>query len=113
MHELSLCKGILRALADDARAQGYQRVKTVRLEVGALSGIRIEALRLNFQAAARGTLADRATLEVVEVPGAAWCARCEKTMAVAQRFDACPGCGGQSLQLTAGTEMRIQELEVE
>jgi hydrogenase nickel incorporation protein HypA/HybF len=32
---------------------------------------------------------------------------------VAQRFDACPDCGGYQLQVTGGDELRIKELEVE
>jgi hydrogenase nickel incorporation protein HypA/HybF len=27
-------------------------------------------------------------------------------------FDACPSCGGYPLQVTAGTDMRVKELEV-
>jgi hydrogenase nickel incorporation protein HypA/HybF len=32
---------------------------------------------------------------------------------VAARYDACPQCGGYAVEVTAGTEMRVKELEVE
>ena len=32
---------------------------------------------------------------------------------VAQRYNACPRCGGYQLQVTGGEEMRIKDLEVE
>lgn len=113
MHELSLCEGVLQVLRDNAGRQGYRRVRTIWLEVGALSCVDMEALRFSFGVVARGTLADEAMLEIIEVPGAAWCLRCARTVKVAQRFDACPDCGAHPLQVTAGTEMRVRELEVE
>ena len=58
-------------------------------------------------------LAEGARLEIVELPGQAWCMQCAKTVRVQQRFHACPDCGGRQLQVTGGEEMRIKELEVD
>lgn len=113
MHEMSLCEGVLQVLTDNARQQGYNRVRTVWLEIGALSGVETDALRFSFDVVMRGTLADQARLEIINIPGRAWCMRCARTVAVGQRFDACPDCGSYQLQVTAGDEMRIKELEVE
>jgi hydrogenase nickel incorporation protein HypA/HybF len=113
MHEMSLCAGILQILEEQARTQGFRRVKTVWLELGGLAGVELEAMRFGFDVVMRGSLAEGARLEVIEVPGEAWCLQCRKTVAVNQRFDACPDCGGYELQLTAGEEMRIRELEVQ
>lgn len=113
MHEMSLCESIVQILEDNAREQGFDRVRTVWLEIGRLSGVEPEAMRFSFDAVTRGTLADRARLEIVELPGQGWCMHCGKTVPVSQRFDACPDCGSYQLQVTAGEEMRIKELEVE
>jgi len=113
MHELSLCEGILQVLEENARTQGYRRVKTVWLEIGALSGVETEAMRFGFDAVMRGTLADGATLGIIDKPGSAWCMQCMKTVPVRQRYDACPECGSYQLQVNGGEEMRIKELEVE
>jgi len=113
MHEMSLCEGVLRILEDNAREKSFERVKTVWLEVGALSGVEIEAMRFSFDAVTRGTLADRATLEIIEVPGRAWCMQCADSVRVKQRFDACPACGSYQLQVTGGEELKIKELEIE
>lgn len=112
MHEMSLCESILGILEDHARGQGFRRVTGVWLEVGALAGVEPEALRFSFEVVTRGTLAEQARLEIIEVPGQAWCVRCERNVPVSQRFDACPRCGGFGLQLTAGDELRVKELEV-
>lgn len=93
--------------------QGYTTVKTVWLEIGALSGVEIEAMRFGFDAVMKGSLANDATLEIIELPGQAWCMQCDKNVEVSQRFDACPDCGGFQLHVTGGDEMRIKELEVD
>jgi len=113
MHEMSLCEGVLQILEDNARSQGFGCVKTVWLEIGGLSGVEIEAMRFGFDAVMRGTLADNARLEIVEVPGEAWCMQCAKTVPLKHRFDACPDCGSYQLQVTGGEEMKLRELEVE
>lgn len=113
MHEMSLCEGILQVLEENAIQQNFRKVKTVWLEIGALSSVEIEAMRFGFDAVMRGTLADGASLEIIELPGRAWCLSCEKTVTVKQRYDACPDCGDYRLQITGGEEMRIKELEVD
>ncbi len=112
MHEMSLCENVLQVLEDHARSQGFAQVKTVWLEIGELSGVEVEAMRFCFDAVVRDTLADGARLEIIAIPGRAWCLDCAKEVAVSQRFDVCPHCGGYHLQVTGGEEMRIKELEV-
>ncbi len=113
MHEMSLNEGVLQILQDHAESQGFERVKTVWLEIGELSGVEIEAMRFGFDVVMKGSLADGAKLEIIRVPGQAWCMPCEKNVEVKQLFEACPDCGSYQLQVTSGDQMQIKELEVE
>lgn len=113
MHEMSLCEGVLQVLEDEAKRQQFSKVKTVWLEIGSMSGVEVEAMRFCFDVVIRHTLADGATLEIIEVPAEAWCLNCAQTVTVKQRYDACPHCGSYQLQVMRGEEMRIKELEVE
>lgn len=113
MHEMSLVAGIMRILEDEARAQEFSRVRTVVLEVGGLSHADAEALRFAFEAQKPGTLAAAARLDIVTTPGTAWCMDCAEPVPLARRGDACPRCGGYKLQVTAGEDLRVRELEVE
>jgi hydrogenase nickel incorporation protein HypA/HybF len=70
-------------------------------------------MRFCFDAVMQGTLADGAKLEILQMPGEAWCTQCKKSVRVQQRFDPCPECGGFSLQITSGDQMQVKELEVE
>lgn len=113
MHEISLCESILQVMEQSAESQGFVRVKSVWLEIGQLAGVELEAMRFGFDAVTRGSLAEGARLEIIELPGRAWCMQCRKTVQVAQLFDQCPDCGSYQLQVTGGKEMRIKELEVD
>lgn len=112
MHEMALAEGVLGVIEDAARAQGFSGVKTVWLEIGRLAAVEPEALRFSFEVVKRGTVADEARLEIVDMPGQAWCLKCGDTIAIAARTDGCPRCGSHQLQVSGGDEMRVKELEV-
>ena len=113
MHEMSLCEGVIDIIEAEAKRQNFTRVRGVCLEIGALSHVEPDAMRFCFDAVSRGTIADQARFEVIAVPGAAWCTQCAKTVAIGQRLDPCPDCGSYQLQVTAGEDLRVKELEVE
>ena len=112
MHEMSICQSILETLEEQARLRNFTTVERVRLEIGPLAGVEIAALRFGFDVVMRGSLAERATLEIVECPAEAWCQPCGAAVPISQRFDACPRCGSHELRITGGEELRIKELEV-
>lgn len=113
MHEMSLAEGVIQLIEDSARQNAFSRVRTVWLEIGELSGVEAEAMRFCFTAVARGTPAEGAALEILATPGSGRCLECAKTVAVHERFQPCPECGGFAIEVTGGTEMRVKELEVE
>jgi hydrogenase nickel incorporation protein HypA/HybF len=113
MHEMSISESIVGILEEEARRQHYARVRKVRLEIGPFAGIEPEALRFSFDVVTKGTLAEDAALEIVATEAKAWCLPCERSVPIRQRYDACPECGGYQLQVTAGDEMRIMDLEVD
>jgi hydrogenase nickel incorporation protein HypA/HybF len=113
MHEMSLAEAVLKIAEQAARAQGFARVKAVRLELGALAQVEPEAMCFCFDAVARDTIAQGARLEIVSTPGRAWCTQCSRSVPVQALYDECPCCGSRQLQVTGGQEMRVKELEVE
>jgi hydrogenase nickel incorporation protein HypA/HybF len=114
MHEMSLTEGVVRIVEEQAARHGASRVKTVWLEIGELSSVEPDSMLFCFDAVARGNpLTEGAVLQILRVPGTAWCMDCSESVSIAQRFDPCPQCGGHHLTVTTGDEMRIKELEVE
>ena len=113
MHELSLAEGILGIVERAARQQGFSRVKEIRLAIGALAGVEVEALEFSLAVVLRGSLAENAAVVLDTLPGTGWCMTCGQTVPIAARYDACPQCGGYQVEATGGTEMRVKDLLVE
>jgi len=113
MHEMSLVESVVEILQEEARRQAFARVRTVWLEVGALSHCDPEALAFCFDVVTRGSLAEGARLEILRTPGQGWCLACSRPVVVARRGDPCDSCGSYQIQVTGGDAMRIQELEVD
>ncbi|TAN50081.1 MAG: hydrogenase maturation nickel metallochaperone HypA [Methylococcaceae bacterium] len=113
MHELSLCQSIIDTIEAEARKQHFSRVRSVRLEIGALAGVDPEALRFGWEVVNAGTPAEGAALDIIGLPGAAWCFECQDTVEVEQYYDPCPHCQSHKLQVTGGQQLKIKELDVE
>lgn len=112
MHEMSLCEGVRTVIEDAARANGFDRVKTVRLEIGRFAGVEKPALSFAFDVVMRGSVAEGAALEMIDLPGKAMCYDCVREVEIDDRFAPCPECGGGKLMPSGGDEMRIKDLEV-
>ncbi|THK33636.1 hydrogenase maturation nickel metallochaperone HypA [Ensifer sp. MPMI2T] len=112
MHEMSLMESVIDIVCETARQHGATRVRSVRLEVGVLSHANPDALLFCYEAVRHGTIAQAATLQINRVPGEGWCLDCAKSVALAKRFGACPDCGRRRVQMMAGDELKIRDMEV-
>lgn len=113
MHEVALAQGIVDIVTEQARGGGFTRAKVVHVELGALSNVLADALVFGFESAARGTVAEGATLNFVKRPGVGWCMDCAADIEVDSRVALCPKCQGTKWVVTGGEQMRVLELEVD
>jgi hydrogenase nickel incorporation protein HypA/HybF len=113
MHEMSLAESVLQIIEEAAREQGFNRVRTVVLEIGQLAAVEAEAMRFCFDAVVQGSVAEGAALEIMEVAGTGWCEQCATTVTMPELIAVCPLCGGAPLQPNGGAKMRVKDLEVE
>ena len=112
MHELSVLEGLLELMEDQARSSGFTRVKRVILGIGQLSCVEPEAMTFCFASVVAGTLAEDAALEINQIPGAGRCPACDREVPMSSRLDPCPHCGRYQLQVTAGSDIRLEALDV-
>jgi len=87
MHETLIATSLVDSLLELAQAENLQRIEAVELEVGVLRQVVPEALELAFQAAAVGTLAEGASLRIVEIPAEAECQLCGRHFRAAVGVD--------------------------
>jgi hydrogenase nickel incorporation protein HypA/HybF len=108
MHELALMESVVDTIVDRI---GEEHVAIVRLEIGMLAGVAIEALRFCFEVCTRGTPLEHAALDIVALPGRARCRSCAEEAAVATLMTPCT-CGSFDRELVSGGELRLKEIEV-
>jgi hydrogenase nickel incorporation protein HypA/HybF len=109
MHELALMESIVAAVEERIRPA---RAARVRLQIGRLAGVMPDALRFCFDVCTRGTGLEGAALEIDEIGGRATCRACGGEIAMESFLDACP-CGSFDVDLIAGQELRVKEVEVQ
>ncbi len=109
---MSLCNSLVELIRDQQRQRGFERVTRVFVEVGVLGHVDAHALEFAFDVVTPGSPAAGAHLVIKEIAGAGWCMDCSKTVAVVKRGDGCPDCGGFSIIVEQGDELRLKELEV-
>ncbi len=107
MHELGITRSVVAICAE--RAPGA-RVTRVTLEIGKLSALLPDAVRFCFDICAQGTPLEGATLEIIATPGRARCRDCSRETAVSEIIGRC-ACGGTNLEIIAGQELKIREIE--
>src|ERR1035438_8100682 len=76
VHELSIMQSALNMALDQAQQAGAVRVHTIRLRIGALSGVVPDALEFAFEVLTPGTLAEGSKLAIERVPARFWCRTC-------------------------------------
>ncbi len=113
MHEMSLVEGVRELIEAAALREGFSRVRSVRVEIGALSGVERAAFEFCFDLAMQDSLAAGARLDIIATPGRGLCRHCGQEAVLAAMHDPCELCGAYPVDIIAGTAMRVIDLEVE
>ena len=116
MHEFHLMTQVVKTVEAAWDGTNHSRLSIVRLKVSALSHLLThdhERLQTTFELAARGTRAEGATLEIIPVPGEAWCPACTRSIVVTGLDDTCSICGGPVIAGPDDPEVVLHELVVQ
>lgn len=113
MHELSLCRRILEIVQEQYVHHQKKRIKVIYIELGELMAVEKSALLFSFPIIANGTVAEHALLQIIDIPGEAWCANCQKSVKVNHYFFSCKTCEKFSLTIIRGNEFRVKAMEIE
>jgi hydrogenase nickel incorporation protein HypA/HybF len=111
MHEASIMQEALAQAEVHARQHGCTAIHTIRLRVGALSGVVPEALEFAFEALKAGTMAAEATLTIERVEARALCPACRREFTLEDAVFPCPACGGWESELLQGRELDLARIE--
>lgn len=112
MHEMSLAQSIVEIVEKTAKENLSNKVASVHLIVGKLSGVEMHSLMQSLKIAGQSTVMKDAEIIVDRPEGTAWCMRCAKTVPLGRFGDPCPECGGYQLRVNGGREFRVSEIEL-
>jgi hydrogenase nickel incorporation protein HypA/HybF len=109
MHELGITQNIVAIVAENANGA---KVMRVQLEIGKLTAIMPDAIKFCFDVCSQSTVLEGAKLEIIEISGLAKCRQCGAIIPLNQPFGICE-CGSRELNIIAGEELKIKEMEIE
>ncbi len=113
MHELSIVANLFEILEEKAKEQKAKKIISVKLKVGALSGVVPEFLETAFDIYKKGTIADKAKLKIEDVPFKIQCQKCQAEMVKDDFVFICDTCGSTDLKTLSGTELLLEKIEME
>jgi len=114
MHEFGIIEDIVRLVGEKAADHGVHRVTCVRLRVGRLRQVEPASLRFAFETLARGTIMEDALLDVDFIPIRLRCRHCGNEFELADALPyQCSQCNGRNVDVSAGKELILKDIEGE
>jgi hydrogenase nickel incorporation protein HypA/HybF len=113
MHELSIVASLFEILDEKAKEKKAKKILSVKLKVGALSGVVPEFLETAFNIYKEDTIAAKSKLEIEEVPLKIRCQQCGTEMVKDDFVFICEKCDSRELKTLSGTELLLEKIEVE
>lgn len=113
MHEYQIARDILKVALESAENHGAGKVTAVKVRLGAGQAVSQETMQTCFQAVAQDTIARDAALAVIITPYQAQCPKCGHQFETLEWMTACPECEAAPVQVTGGSEVVVESIEVE
>ena len=105
MHEVGIARSVIDAAAAAVPEGGT--LSGVTVTIGPMSGVVADSLQFGFEVASKGTPADGAELEIVEVPLVVHCDTCDANSEIDDvSVLRCPECAG-AVTVVSGNETLV------
>lgn len=107
MHELSIAQSIIKIIEKTVPKEELEKVYKIKIQIGLLSGIEIDALTFSFSIIKKNYAFSEAELEIEIVAGKGRCRSCNNVFAYSAFGDTCPACNSYDVEIFQGKEMRV------
>ncbi|OOZ38932.1 hydrogenase nickel incorporation protein HypA [Solemya pervernicosa gill symbiont] len=111
MHELSLCRALVREVETIASTHQAIAVRSILIHLGPLSGAEATRLRNAYPVAAAGSIAEEAALVIESTPIRVHCLHCGEESDTPINQLTCGHCGRNHPLLISGDEIELVKLE--
>ena len=113
MHELGIIQSIAKTVKQTAAENGAEKIASVTLEIGEVSGIVPDILTDCWEYfREKDPMLSGAVLKLISTPAVTWCDDCGRTYETVVYGRTCPHCGSGRTWLLTGRECQIKEIEV-
>lgn len=113
MHELSLCRSLIRQVQSVAQQRRAHRVVSIAIRVGSLSGVEPALLERAYPIASAGTIAEAADLVIEPSPLRVKCTQCGAESDADINRLLCAQCGDWRTRVVSGDEIFLTSVELE
>jgi hydrogenase nickel incorporation protein HypA/HybF len=113
MHEFSLAKNIVGTALAETKKHNGKRIATLSVKLSNLSHITPDNLEFCLTAAATGTAAEKAKIEIETFDPAVLCQECGHTFSFKKSEPFCPQCRSKKLKMVDVSEAFLESLEVD
>jgi hydrogenase nickel incorporation protein HypA/HybF len=113
MHELSIAQSVLEIAQASIPVPTDQKVRSIKVQIGRLSGVVPDSLEFCFTAISQGTPLQGALLDMEQIPFMLKCRGCGSTAESELGTVVCQSCGSMDTEVLSGTELRVVEIELQ
>ena len=112
MHELTIAQSIVELADEIAVKENAVAVQTIEIEIGALSGVVLDALEFALKIMVKNTKLEKAKINYLKVDGLADCSNCNSQFKTNDLLAFCPKCNHANFRIIDGKQLRIKSLTV-
>ena len=113
MHEMSVTMSLLDLVLEEATKAGASKIIGVNIVLGEMTGIIDYYVQANFELLSQDTPAEGAALSFRNIPRQARCRQCADVFQVSDFEWSCPRCQSSEIEITGGSELYVESIEVE
>lgn len=113
MHELAICQALMTQIETIALENKANRVASITLGIGPLSGVEKRLLKHAYPVASAGTVAEEAELFIRSIPIRVKCVSCGKESIAKPNRLVCGHCNDWQTELISGDELLLIQLEMD
>ena len=113
MHELSLADAMVQEIEKILKKEKAEKVYTITVTMGKLSGVEKEPFEFAFPVVAEGTKLQDAKLIIEQTPLIIECIDCHTKTELDLPFAICSNCKSRNVKYISGKEFLIKSLEIE
>ena len=113
MHEMSIAQSLIEVIKEEMQKHDAKALRSVRLNIGEMTAVVPDALSFCFEVATTGTELEGVRLIMDIIPLKGFCHKCKSEFEIKDYTFICPSCLSTKIEIIAGQDLSIVEIEVD